>query len=143
MIEPISTHDSGASSRRTTTTAGAAPQLALTAVPAAGVQLKRRSATARPTSAQSTLTSTTTHRRVSSFIRRVRSTRRPNFGVQNRITLVPDGVASVTVRLRHSRTVTVPVRNNVYRYTIHDSPAFMGTVWYDAQGRRIDHRQHP
>ena len=67
---------------------------------------------------------------------------RANWPVQNRITLVPDGVARVTVRLRHRQTVTVPVHNNVYRYTTRDSPAFMGTIWYDTQGRRIDHRKH-
>ncbi|MCU1676175.1 MAG: hypothetical protein JWM93_933 [Frankiales bacterium] len=54
-----------------------------------------------------------------------------------------DGVARVTVRLRHGRSVTVPVRDNVYRYTIHDSPASMGTIWLDAAGRRIDHRKRP
>jgi hypothetical protein len=61
----------------------------------------------------------------------------------NMVTLVPDGVARVTVRLRHGRSVTVPVRDNVYRYTIHDSPASMGTIWFDAAGRRIDHHKRP
>jgi hypothetical protein len=28
------------------------------------------------------------------------------------------------------------------RYTIHDSPAYMGTSWLNAAGQRIDHRQH-
>lgn len=57
------------------------------------------------------------------------------------VVLVPDGVARVTVRLRHGRSVTVPVRDNVYRYTIRESPASMGTIWFDAAGRRIDHRK--
>jgi hypothetical protein len=66
----------------------------------------------------------------------------PKHPTVHRVTLVPDGVARVTVRLRHRRFVTVPVRDNVYRYTIHESPAAMGTIWFDAAGRRIDHRQH-
>ena len=66
----------------------------------------------------------------------------PKHPTVHRVTLVPDGVAGVTVRLRHRRFVTVPVRDNVYRYTIHESPAAMGTIWFDAAGRRIDHRQH-
>lgn len=37
------------------------------------------------------------------------------------VVLVPDGVARVTVRLRHGHSVTVPVRDNVYRYTIRES----------------------
>lgn len=57
------------------------------------------------------------------------------------IALVPDGVARVTVRLRHGRSVTVPVRDNIYKYVIHESPAMMGTIWLDAAGRRIDHRR--
>lgn len=61
--------------------------------------------------------------------------------VQHRIALVPDGVARVRVNLRGARTVTAPVKDNIYRYTITDSPAFMGTVWLDAAGRRIDHRR--
>jgi hypothetical protein len=56
---------------------------------------------------------------------------------------VPDGVARVTVRLRHGRSVTVPVRDNVYRHAIHEPPASMGTIWLDDAGRRIDHRKHP
>jgi|GEM_PF-6187162 len=55
------------------------------------------------------------------------------------VTLVPDGVARVKVRLRGGRSVTVPVRNNVYRYTIRGISANLGTVWFDAAGRRIDH----
>jgi hypothetical protein len=57
------------------------------------------------------------------------------------IALVPDGVARVTVRLRHGRSVTVPVHDNTYKYVIHESPAMMGTIWYDAAGQRIDHRR--
>jgi hypothetical protein len=68
---------------------------------------------------------------------------RPAHLTINRVTLVPDGVARVTVRLRHGRSITVPVRDNVYRYTIRDSPASMGTIWFDAAGRRIDHRKRP
>ncbi len=64
--------------------------------------------------------------------------RRPTI---RQVVLVPDGVARVTVRLRHRRTVTVPVHDNVYRYTIHGFPAQMGTLWFDADGRRIDHRR--
>jgi hypothetical protein len=66
--------------------------------------------------------------------------RRPTI---RRVTLVPDGVARVTVRLRHGRSITVPVRDNVYRYTIHEFPASMGTIWFDAAGQRIDHRKRP
>jgi hypothetical protein len=65
----------------------------------------------------------------------------PKHPADRRITLVPDGVARVTVRLRHRRSITVPVRDNVYRYTTHESPAYMGTIWYDANGHRIDHRK--
>jgi hypothetical protein len=60
-----------------------------------------------------------------------------------RVVLVPDGVARVTVRLRHGRSVTVPVHDNVYRYTTTASPAFMGTIWLDAAGNRIDHHRTP
>ena len=59
-----------------------------------------------------------------------------------RITLVPDGVARVQVRLRGGRYLTVPVRNNVYRYTVRGPlPPSWGATWYDAAGRRIDHRK--
>lgn len=58
-------------------------------------------------------------------------------------TLVPDGVARVTVNLRHGRTVTVPVRDNVYRFAVHGIASELGTVWYDAAGRRVDHRARP
>lgn len=67
----------------------------------------------------------------------------PKLPVVRRVTLVPDGVARVTVRLRHGRSVTVPVRDNVYHYTTHESPAYMGTIWLDAAGRRIDHHKRP
>jgi hypothetical protein len=68
---------------------------------------------------------------------------RPARMLQHRIALVPDGVARVRVNLRGARTVTVPVKDNIYRYTITDSPAAMGTVWFAADGRRIDHRRRP
>jgi hypothetical protein len=58
-------------------------------------------------------------------------------------TLVPDGVAKVTVNLPHGRTITVPVRDNVYRLAIHGIAIQLGTVWYDATGQRIDHRARP
>jgi hypothetical protein len=67
----------------------------------------------------------------------------PKLPAVRRVTLVPDGVARVTVRLRHRRSVTVPVRDNVYHYTTNESPAYMGTIWFDAAGHRIDHRKHP
>jgi hypothetical protein len=57
----------------------------------------------------------------------------------HRVTLVPDGVARVKVRLRGGRSVTVPVKDNVYNYTIHGSPAYLGTTWFGADGRRIAH----
>lgn len=63
--------------------------------------------------------------------------------ITNRVvTLVPDGVARVTVRLRGGRSVSVPVHDNVYRYTIRGISASLGTVWFDAAGRRIDHGRH-
>lgn len=61
----------------------------------------------------------------------------------HRITLVPDGVARVKVRLRHDRSVTVPVTNNVYRYTIHETSANLGTIWLDAAGHQIGRQKHP
>jgi hypothetical protein len=66
----------------------------------------------------------------------------PKHPTIRRFALVPDGVARVTVRLRHGRYITVPVRDNHYTYTIYDFPAAMGTIWFDASGHRIDHRQH-
>lgn len=56
------------------------------------------------------------------------------------ITLVPDGVARVKVRLRQRRFVTAGVRGNVYQYTRRDIPANLGSTWYDAQGRVIMQR---
>lgn len=67
----------------------------------------------------------------------------PPRSANRRVTLVPDGVARVRVRLRGGRSITVPVRNNVYRYTIHGVSANLGTIWFDAAGRRIDHRKRP
>lgn len=66
----------------------------------------------------------------------------PEHVINRRVTLVPDGVASVNVRLRHGRSVTVPVRDNVYRYTIHGVSAYLGTTWFDATGQRIDRPKH-
>jgi hypothetical protein len=66
----------------------------------------------------------------------------PRHPTLRRVVLVPDGVARVTVRLRHGRSVTVPVRDNVYRYTTTESPASMGAMWFDADGKRIDHRRN-
>jgi hypothetical protein len=58
------------------------------------------------------------------------------------VTLVPDGVARVKVLLRHGRSVRVAVHDNVYQYTIRGIQANLGTIWFDAAGRRIDHRKH-
>ncbi|MCW2983717.1 MAG: hypothetical protein JWR63_1287 [Conexibacter sp.] len=58
-------------------------------------------------------------------------------------TLVPDGVAKVTVNLRHGRTLTVPVRHNVYRFAVPGIQSQLGTVWYDAAGRRLNHHARP
>jgi hypothetical protein len=63
----------------------------------------------------------------------------PERVTNRRVTLVPDGVARVTVRLRGGRSVTVSVHDNVYRYTIRGVSADLGTVWFDAAGRRINH----
>ena len=59
------------------------------------------------------------------------------------VVLVPDGVASARVRVRGGHFVTVGVHDNVYSYTIHGSPANLGTTWLDAAGHPIDHRRHP
>lgn len=66
---------------------------------------------------------------------------RPAHPLTRRVTLVPDGVARVIVGLRHARTVAAPVRDNVYQYETDESPAFMGTVWLDRDGHRIDRRR--
>ncbi len=63
----------------------------------------------------------------------------PERVTNRRVTLVPDGVARVTVRLRGGRSVTVSVHDNVYRYTIRRVSADLGTVWFDTAGRRINH----
>lgn len=68
---------------------------------------------------------------------------RPQRSANRRVTLVPDGVARVRVRLRGGRFITVPVRNNVYRYTIDGVSVNPGTVWFDAAGRRINRRKRP
>jgi hypothetical protein len=68
---------------------------------------------------------------------------RPQDPTIREVVLVPDGVARVSVRLRHGRWVTAPVRDNVYRYTTTEPPAAMGALWFDARGSRIDHRRDP
>lgn len=60
---------------------------------------------------------------------------------QNRVALVPDGVARVAVRLRGGRRLTVPVRDNVYRFTLREISANLGNTWYDTEGNRLDHRR--
>jgi hypothetical protein len=53
--------------------------------------------------------------------------------------LVPDGVASVKLRVHGGRTITAPVRNNAY-----DVPeggfAIQPPRWLDAKGREIARR---
>lgn len=53
--------------------------------------------------------------------------------------LVPDGVASVKLRVRGGRTITAAVRNNVYSVD-EDVVAIQPPVWIDANGRRIPRR---
>jgi hypothetical protein len=67
-------------------------------------------------------------------------TGRPEKLTLRRIVLVPDGVARVKVRLRQRRYVTADVHANVYAFIRHDSPASMGSTWYDAEGRVIKRR---
>jgi hypothetical protein len=58
------------------------------------------------------------------------------------IGLVPDGVASVIVRLRHHRLITAPVRNNLYEVSTGAELApGWGVTWLDAAGHRIEHRR--
>lgn len=66
----------------------------------------------------------------------------PKHLINRRVTLVPDGVASVKVRLRHGRSLTAPVRDNVYTYTIHGVSAYLGTTWFGPTGQRIDRPAH-
>lgn len=66
----------------------------------------------------------------------------PERVANRRITLVPDGVARVKVRLRGGKSVIVPVRDNVYEYMIHGISAYLGTTWYDAHGHRIERHTH-
>ena len=55
-------------------------------------------------------------------------------------TLVPDGVARVTVRVRGGRTITLPVINNVFQFISRNGPPpYLGTRWFDAHGRPIAH----
>jgi hypothetical protein len=52
--------------------------------------------------------------------------------------LVPDGVVQVVIRLRHHRTVTVPVRDNLYEVnTGPELPPGWRARWIDAQGQTI------
>ena len=53
--------------------------------------------------------------------------------------LVPDGVASVRLRVRGGGTVTAPVRNNVYALEDGVFP-IQPPVWLDANGREISRR---
>jgi hypothetical protein len=50
--------------------------------------------------------------------------------------LVPDGVASVRLRVRGGRTITAPVRDNVYAVE-EDVFAIQPPVWLDVDGRVI------
>lgn len=54
--------------------------------------------------------------------------------------LVPDGVSRVVIRLRHHRTLTVPVRDNLFEInTGAELPPGWGVRWLDAQGHTIHH----
>jgi len=53
--------------------------------------------------------------------------------------LVPDGVARVKVRVRGGRTVTAPVRNNLYVLDEREFP-IQPPVWLDASGHEISRR---
>jgi hypothetical protein len=55
--------------------------------------------------------------------------------------LVPDGVASVVVRLRGGRKVAATVRDNIYEFQTRELPPGWGVRWLDAHGRRIEHRR--
>jgi hypothetical protein len=56
--------------------------------------------------------------------------------------LVPDGVARVVIRLRHHRTLTAPVRDNLYEVnTGRELAPGWGERWLDASGNRIEHRR--
>ena len=56
--------------------------------------------------------------------------------------LVPDGVASVKLRVRGGRTITAPVRNNVYDLTDLGDAVFaiQPPRWFDVNGRAIPKR---
>lgn len=60
--------------------------------------------------------------------------------------LVPDGVASVIIRLRNDRHRTAKVHDNYYEINTGNelAPAW-GVRWLDTQGKTIDHRRtkHP
>jgi hypothetical protein len=53
--------------------------------------------------------------------------------------LVPDGVASVKLRVRGGRTITAPVHDNVFSVD-EDVFAIQPPVWLDVNGRRISRR---
>jgi hypothetical protein len=56
--------------------------------------------------------------------------------------LVPDGVASVVIRLRRHRTIAVAVHDNFYELnTGRELTPAWGVRWLDASGNRIDHRR--
>jgi hypothetical protein len=57
------------------------------------------------------------------------------------VTLVPDAVASARIRLRGNRHTTARVHDNTYRYTSIGLNPFWGAAWFDASGRKIDHRR--
>ncbi len=56
--------------------------------------------------------------------------------------LVPDGVASVKLRVRGGKTITAPVRNNVYDLTHLGDGVFaiQPPLWLDANGHEIPRR---
>jgi hypothetical protein len=53
--------------------------------------------------------------------------------------LVPDGVASVRLRVRGGRTITAPVRDNVYAVS-DDVFAIQPPVWLDPNGHELPRR---
>jgi hypothetical protein len=53
--------------------------------------------------------------------------------------LVPDGVASVKLRVRGGRTIAAPVRGNVYAVD-EDVFAIQPPLWLDASGHEIPRR---
>ncbi len=53
--------------------------------------------------------------------------------------LVPDGVANVKLRVRGGRTITAPVRGNVYAVD-DDVVAIQPPRWFDVSGHEIPKR---